>query len=44
MVKETGAVSTDSEFPEAVEHLCTKCRDYVACWKPEADCIWNNRE
>ena len=44
MVKETGAVSTDLESPETVEHLCEKCRKYANKWQPHADCIWNNRD
>lgn len=43
MVNETGAVSTDLESPETVEHLCKKCRKYANEWQPHADCIWNNR-
>ncbi len=40
MVHETGAHSTDLESPETVEHLCAKCENYAAEWKPEADAIW----
>ncbi|MCD8355047.1 MAG: radical SAM protein [Clostridia bacterium] len=40
MVHDTGAHSTDLESPEAVEHLCGKCKDYADCWKDAADDIW----
>jgi hypothetical protein len=44
MVKETGAVSTDLESPESVEHLCGKCEDYAATWGEEAENIWNQSQ
>ncbi len=40
MVKETGAKSTDLQSPEAVEHLCGKCREYAKAWGDAADEIW----
>ncbi len=44
MVKETGAKSTDLESPESVEHLCSKCAEYAACWKEPAEELWNSKE
>ena len=41
MVKETGAVSTDYESPESVEHLCAKTNPYADNWTPKADELWN---
>ena len=40
MVTKSGAVSTDLESPESVEHLCSKCDKYAENWKPVADKIW----
>ena len=40
MVEETGAHSTDPQSPESAEHLCSKCDEYAACWKSEADRLW----
>ena len=40
MVAESGAHSTDLEAPESAEHLCAKCKAYAACWKPEAEKLW----
>lgn len=40
MVEETGAHSTDPQSPESAEHLCSKCDEYAACWKNEADRLW----
>ncbi len=40
MVNETGAVSTDLQSPESVEHLCAKCADYAHHWEKTADCLW----
>ncbi|MGN1021721.1 MAG: radical SAM protein [Aristaeellaceae bacterium] len=40
MVKETGAVSTDYESPETVDHLCDKTVPYAANWQPRADELW----
>lgn len=42
IVNETGAVSTDLESPETVEHLCEKCKKYSDCWKPEAEKLWSD--
>jgi MoaA/NifB/PqqE/SkfB family radical SAM enzyme len=44
MVKRTGAVSTNLESPEPVEHLCEKCKAYSEEWKQEAEEIWNQTE
>jgi len=41
MVAESGAHSTDPESPESVEHLCAKCDQYAAHWRPEADRLWD---
>ena len=40
MVKDTGAVSTDYQSPESVDHLCDKTSVYAENWKPKADEIW----
>lgn len=40
MVTTTGALSTDPQSPEAVDHLCAKCDAYAARWKPVADELW----
>lgn len=40
MVEESGAHSTDPQFPETADHLCSKCDSYAACWKTEADRLW----
>ncbi|MBQ7885850.1 MAG: radical SAM protein [Clostridia bacterium] len=40
MVKESGAVNTDYQDPESVDHLCDKCQRYADCWKPTADKLW----
>ena len=44
MVKDTGAHSTDLQSPESVDHLCDKCASYAACWRPEADRLWEASE
>lgn len=41
MVAESGAHSTDPMSPESVEHLCAKCDQYAAQWKPVADELWS---
>ena len=41
MVAESGAHSTDPMSPESVEHLCAKCDQYAAQWKPVADTLWS---
>lgn len=43
IIKKTGAVSTDLESPEAVEHLCGKCKAYSENWLPVAEEIWNGK-
>ena len=40
MVRKTGAVSTDVEDQEPVEHLCGKCVEYAREWKDTADRLW----
>ena len=40
MVHESGAHSTDMQSEESVEHLCNKCKEYAANWKPEAEALW----
>ena len=42
MVKTTGAVSTDYESPESVDHLCDKTTPYAENWKVTADTLWAN--
>lgn len=44
MVKESGALSTDLESPEDVDHLCGKCDTYAANWTPAADELWRQRK
>ena len=41
MVAHSGAHLTDLEAPESVEHLCGKCKAYAACWRPEAEKLWD---
>ncbi len=40
MVKETGAVNTDYQEPESVDHLCDKCTPYAENWAPTAKTLW----
>ena len=40
MVAQTGAKSTDLQSPESAEHLCGKCAEYAAHWKPWAEKLW----
>jgi len=40
MVKETGAVNTDYQDPETVDHLCDKCGIYADKWTPTAEKLW----
>ena len=40
IVNETGAMSTDMQQPESVEHLCGKCENYAREWKETADRLW----
>ncbi len=40
MVHETGAVSTDYQSPESVEHLTAKTIPYAEKWKPAAEELW----
>ena len=41
MVKDTGALSTDYQSPESVDHLCDKTTSYAENWRPMADTLWN---
>jgi MoaA/NifB/PqqE/SkfB family radical SAM enzyme len=41
LVHRTGAVSTNLESPETVEHLCGKCKEYAENWSVEAEKIWD---
>lgn len=41
MVKATGAVNTDYESPESVDHLCDKTTPYAENWKGKADELWS---
>ena len=40
MVNATGAVNTDYQSPESVDHLCDKTTPYAENWKPTADKLW----
>ena len=40
MVKETGAVSTDYQSPESVDHLCDKTTPYAQQWENTAQTLW----
>ena len=40
MVKESGAISTDLQSPENVDHLCDKCNAYADDWIETADRLW----
>lgn len=42
LIEKTGAVSTDLQSPEKVEHLCSKCRTYAENWEPYAEEIWES--
>lgn len=44
MVEKTGAASTDMQSPETADHLCAKCDRYAACWAPEAQTLWEERQ
>lgn len=41
MVKATGAVNTDYQSPESVDHLCEKTIPYAENWKETADRLWS---
>ena len=41
MVKATGAVSTDYESPESVDHLCDKTTPYADNWMPKSEELWD---
>lgn len=40
IVKETGAVNTDYQDQESVDHLCDKCQSYADNWTPTATRLW----
>ena len=40
MVKETGAVNTDYQDLEGVDHLSDKCLPYAENWAPTAKRLW----
>ncbi len=40
MVKDTGAVNTDYQSPESVDHLCDKTTIYANNWKDTAENLW----
>ncbi len=40
MIHRTGAVSTDLQSPESVDHLCDKCVEYADNWAPAAERLW----
>ena len=42
MVRQTGAVSTDYQSPESVDHLCGKTTPYAENWRGTADRLWND--
>ncbi|MDD3277961.1 MAG: radical SAM protein [Lachnospiraceae bacterium] len=42
MVKTSGAVNTDYQSPESVDHLCDKTTPYAESWKSTADKIWGD--
>ena len=41
LVAHSGAHLPALEAPESVEHLCGKCKAYAACWRPEAEKLWD---
>ena len=41
MVKDTGAVNTDYQSLESVDHLCDKTTPYAENWMPTADALWH---
>lgn len=43
LVKETGAVNTDYQDQETVDHLCDKCASYADNWTPCAEKLWAER-
>lgn len=44
MVEKSGAHSTDLQSPESAEHLCAKCDQYAANWKPVAEELWDQHQ
>ena len=36
-----GAVSTDYQSPESMNHLCDKTVPYAKAWRSTADSLWN---
>ena len=43
MVKESGAVNTDYQDQESVDHLCDKCTCYADKWTPCAEKLWKEK-
>lgn len=41
MVKATGAVNTDYQSPESVDHLCDKTTPYANTWEKTAEKLWS---
>lgn len=41
MVKNTGALNTDYQSPESVDHLCDKTTAYALNWEKTADELWD---
>jgi len=44
MINSSGALSTDLQSPETVEHLCSKCDKYSEHWKPVTEKLWNKNK
>ena len=44
MVKASGAVSTDLQSQESVDHLCAKCDEYARTWAPDAARLWSESQ
>lgn len=43
MIRKSGAMSTDLQSPESVDHLCNKCEVYASEWEPTANELWRER-
>ncbi len=42
IIKQTGAKSSDLQYQESADELCSKCDEYARDWAPVAENIWNN--
>ncbi len=42
IIRETGAKSSDLQYQESADELCSKCDEYAKSWAPIAENIWNN--